>query len=60
MSITVNYLHDVEICQAFARRSREKMAEIRSGTIRLHTVPDELCPEQKLRQILAWTSTEKQ
>ena len=23
-----NYLHDVEICQAFARRSREKMAEI--------------------------------
>ncbi len=29
-----DYLHDVEICQAFARRSREKMAEIileRSG-----------------------------
>ena len=24
----VDYLHDVEICQAFARRSREKMAEI--------------------------------
>lgn len=23
-----DYLHDVEICQAFARRSREKMAEI--------------------------------
>ena len=23
-----NYLHDVEICQSFARRSREKMAEI--------------------------------
>ena len=28
MSITVNYLHDVEICQAFTRRSCEKMAEI--------------------------------
>ena len=24
-----DYLHDVEICQAFARRSREKMSEIR-------------------------------
>lgn len=23
-----DYLHDVEICQQFARRSREKMAEI--------------------------------
>ena len=31
-----DYLHDVEICQAFARRSREKMAEIlaeRSGLV---------------------------
>lgn len=26
-----NYLHDVEICQEFARRSREKMAEIILG-----------------------------
>ena len=26
-----DYLHDVEICQAFARRSREKMAEILMG-----------------------------
>lgn len=26
-----DYLHDVEICQAFARRSREKMAEILAG-----------------------------
>ncbi len=26
-----DYLHDVEICQAFARRSREKMAEIVLG-----------------------------
>mgnify|MGYP000694833330 CR=1 FL=1 len=26
-----DYLHDVEICQAFARRSREKMAEDYSG-----------------------------
>lgn len=26
-----NYLHDVEICQAYARRSREKMAEIILG-----------------------------
>ena len=23
-----DYLHDVEICQAFARRNRERMAEI--------------------------------
>ena len=27
-SFLEDYLHDVEICQAFARRSREKMAEI--------------------------------
>lgn len=27
-SFLENYLHDVEICQQFARRSREKMAEI--------------------------------
>lgn len=25
---TLQYLHDVEICQRFARRNREKMAEI--------------------------------
>lgn len=39
-----NYLHDVEICQAFARRSREKMAEIilertgMSGSEGFHTI----------------------
>ena len=39
-----DYLHDVEICQAFARRSREKMAEIileRTGMIAVdafHTI----------------------
>lgn len=30
-----DYLHDVEICQAFARRSREKMAEILIGRVGL-------------------------
>ena len=39
-----DYLHDVEICQAFARRSRERMAEIilertgRTGSDAFHTV----------------------
>ncbi len=39
-----DYLHDVEICQQFARRSREKMAEIllertgMTGTESFHTV----------------------
>lgn len=39
-----DYLHDVEICQAFARRSREKMAEILlertglSGGENFHTI----------------------
>ena len=39
-----NYLHDVEICQAFARRSRELMAEIilektgMTGTDGFHTI----------------------
>ncbi len=32
-----DYLHDVEICQAFARRSREKMAEILIGRVGLDT-----------------------
>lgn len=27
-SFLMDYLHDVEICQEFARRSRERMAEI--------------------------------
>ncbi len=39
-----DYLHDVEICQAFAKRNREKMAEIllertgMTGTDRFHTI----------------------
>lgn len=39
-----DYLHDVEICQSFARRSREKMAEIilertgMTGTDAFHTI----------------------
>ena len=39
-----DYLHDVEICQSFARRSRERMAEIilertgMSGLERFHTI----------------------
>lgn len=39
-----DYLHDVEICQAFARRSREKMAEIilertgMTGSEAFHTI----------------------
>lgn len=39
-----DYLHDVEICQAFARRNREKMAEILlersglTGTEAFHTI----------------------
>ena len=39
-----DYLHDVEICQAFARRSREKMAEIilektgMTGSDAFHTI----------------------
>ncbi len=113
-----DYLHDVEICQAFARRSREKMAEIilertgmagreafhtihnyidtdemilRKGAIAAHsgekvlipinmemevclllekeirsgiilhlTEQDDLCPEQRRKQILAWMNTERQ
>ncbi|SCY72383.1 RNA-splicing ligase RtcB, repairs tRNA damage [Lachnospiraceae bacterium XBB2008] len=31
-----DYLHDVEICQAFARRSREKMAEILTDRAGFH------------------------
>ena len=39
-----DYLHDVEICQAFARRSREKMAEVilertvMNGSDAFHTI----------------------
>lgn len=35
-----NYLHDVNICQAFARRSREKMAEIILERTRMEGVND--------------------
>ena len=51
-----DYLHDVEICQSFARRSREKMAvfsqsvrAIRNGIIQLHTEQEESCPEPRLK-----------
>ena len=54
-----DYLHDVEICQAFARRSREKMAEIilertgMAGREAFHTIhnyidTDEMIEEMKL------------
>lgn len=33
-----DYLHDVEICQRFARRSRERMAEIILGRLGIETV----------------------
>ena len=32
-----DYLHDVEICQRFARRSRERMAEIILGRLGIHS-----------------------
>lgn len=48
-----DYLHDVEICQAFAKRSREKMAEII-----LHlTEQEELCPELRQNMSLVRMST---
>ena len=34
----VDYLHDVEICQRFARRSRERMAEIILGRLGIEVV----------------------
>jgi len=49
-----DYLHDVEICQAFARRSREKMAEIileRTGMIAVeafHTIHNYIDTEEMI------------
>lgn len=49
-----DYLHDVEICQIFARRNREKMAEIlleRTGMTSLeafHTVHNYIDTEEKI------------
>ena len=49
-----DYLHDVEICQAFARRSREKMAEIlleRAGltaTEAFHTIHNYIDTEEMI------------
>ncbi len=49
-----DYLHDVEICQAFARRSREKMAEIilertgMTGTDGFHTIHNYIDTEEMI------------
>lgn len=49
-----NYLHDVGICQAFARRSREKMAEIilaktgMTGAEAFHTIHNYIDMEEKI------------
>ncbi len=49
-----DYLHDVEICQAFARRNREKMAEIILGRARLngkdafHTIHNYIDTEERI------------
>lgn len=49
-----DYLHDVEICQAFARRSREKMAEIlleRTGMTAVdafHTIHNYIDTEERI------------
>jgi RNA-splicing ligase RtcB len=49
-----DYLHDVEICQAFARRSREKMAEIlleRTGLTAIsafHTIHNYIDTEERI------------
>ena len=49
-----DYLHDVEICQAFARRSREKMAEIilertgLTGTDAFHTIHNYIDTEEMI------------
>ena len=49
-----DYLHDVEICQRFARRSREKMAEILLGRTRLcgnnafHTIHNYIDTEEMI------------
>jgi len=49
-----DYLHDVEICQAFARRSREKMAEVLmersglSGGEAFHTIHNYIDTEEMI------------
>ena len=49
-----DYLHDVEICQAFARRSREKMAEIilertgMAGSDAFHTIHNYIDTEEMI------------
>ena len=49
-----DYLHDVEICQTFARRSREKMAEIilertgMTGGEAFHTIHNYIDTEEKI------------
>ncbi|MCC8102589.1 MAG: RtcB family protein [Clostridiales bacterium] len=49
-----DYLHDVEICQAFARRNREKMAEIilertgMTGTDAFHTIHNYIDTEEMI------------
>ncbi len=49
-----NYLYDVEICQRFARRSREKMAEIllertgMTGTDAFHTIHNYIDTEEMI------------
>lgn len=49
-----DYLHDVEICQAFARRNREVMAEIilemtgMNGTDGFHTIHNYIDTEEKI------------
>ncbi|MCD7737968.1 MAG: RtcB family protein [Lachnospiraceae bacterium] len=49
-----DYLHDVEICQAFARRNREKMAEMilertgMTGTDAFHTIHNYIDTEEMI------------
>ena len=49
-----NYLHDVEICQRFARRNREKMAEVllercgMSGSNAFHTIHNYIDTEEMI------------
>ncbi|MBQ6550454.1 MAG: RtcB family protein [Lachnospiraceae bacterium] len=53
-SFLEDYLHDVEICQRFARRSREKMAEIllartgMTGTEAFHTIHNYIDTEEMI------------
>ncbi len=49
-----NYLHDVEICQRFARRNREKMAEVllgrtgMTGTDAFHTIHNYIDTDERI------------